>query len=97
MDLNILLKDEAILDLREAYDWYEGRKQGLGSKFLDYVDIHLQKISIYPNRFPSSRGQRQLIMSNFPFKIIYRIEDHSIIVLGILHQRRNPDSIAERE
>lgn len=96
MGFNLLLKDEALLDLQEAYDWYESNKPGLGLRFLDYVDLHFQKIMLNPNRFPTSGGQRELIMTTFPFKIVFFVDETSIIVLGVLHQKRNPDTITGR-
>lgn len=97
MNFSVLLKDEAILDLKEAYDWYEKQKIGLGSRFLDYVDFHLKKIQLNPTRFRHTRGQREMIMTTFPFKIVFHVAEDQIVVLAVLHQRRNPNITMERE
>jgi hypothetical protein len=84
MTFSLVFKQEAIRDLKEAYDWYELRQAGLGSRFLDYVNLHLEKIQSDPSRFPLNVNQRVSVMRTFPFKIVFKIEADAILILAVL-------------
>lgn len=38
MKFTLFLKEEAVQDLTEAFDWYEYKQSGLGAEFLTEVD-----------------------------------------------------------
>jgi toxin ParE1/3/4 len=39
MRYNILLQTEALPEVKEAFEWYEEQKEGLGIEFLDELEI----------------------------------------------------------
>ena len=57
MSYEIVLQSEAILDLQEAFEWYEKQKEGLGFEFIEEVESGYLKISNHPFIIP------QLILS----------------------------------
>jgi hypothetical protein len=43
------LKEQALSDINEAFDWYESQREGLGSFFLDEIEKHLGVITGRPD------------------------------------------------
>ena len=48
---SLLIKPRAILITKDAYDWYEAQKPGLGEEFLSELDDIYQKIKSHPEYF----------------------------------------------
>ena len=93
----LLVKDEAIQDMTEAFDWYENKLAGLGAKFLDEVDLCFDWIIQTPEHYQTHREQRIAVMHRFPYKIVYEIEGETIVVFAVYHDKRNPKKLIERE
>lgn len=91
--MRLVLRPRAKADLREAMDWYEARKPGLGRSFFVSVEATLSSIRenprIYPRVAPAVR--RAATTDRFPFGIFYRIDGDTIRVIAILHNARNPE------
>ena len=97
MNHTLVIKPEAVGDLSEAFEWYEERREGLGYDFLLQVEAGLRFIENNPFVFPEKyKGTRRYLIKRFPYKIVYIVEDSKVIVLGILHGRRDPKWIAKR-
>ena len=76
--------------MREARDWYESQRVGLGAEFLAEIDATIQVLSRDPQRHAVYyRGFRRVLARRFPYKLFYRLEDDQIIVFCILHVRRD--------
>jgi plasmid stabilization system protein ParE len=76
MKLEIL--DEAEEELRQAAQWYEQRKTGLGHIFLDQLWDGFDQITKHPRRYSEysksrSREIRRVLMVSFPYAIIYEL------------------------
>ena len=83
---------EAELELTDACEWYEKRKPGLASEFLDEFDNCVELIINNPFQFAVnfSEKYRFALLKRFPYSIAYRIEGNYIIVNSIFHQNRDP-------
>jgi len=91
MNFEIVLRPEAEADLQEAFGWYEDRSPGLGSEFLLCVDAALAELQRHPTLHAAiHNGIRRALVRRFPFGVFYLAEDARVIVLGILHAKRNP-------
>jgi mRNA-degrading endonuclease RelE of RelBE toxin-antitoxin system len=61
------------------------------------VEAGLCFIEKNPLAFPEKYvGTRQYLIKRFPYKIIYRVEDSKVIVLGIIYGGRDPKWIRKR-
>ena len=49
MSLPVVIDPEAQDEFDEAYDYYEGRRAGLGEAFADAVQVVLDRIGIMPH------------------------------------------------
>ena len=97
MKYKILVKAEAIQDMTEAFDWYENKQTGLGTKFLDEVDKCCDRIAQNPEHYQSHRDQRIAVIHRFPYKIVYEIDQKTIVVYAVYNDKRNPEKLMERE
>jgi plasmid stabilization system protein ParE len=93
----VRLRPEAEDDLAEAAAWYEDQRQGLGQEFLDHVLSTVESIIERPKMYPTvHRNTRRALIHRFPFGIYYRIEKELIVVVGVMHGRRDPHVWKER-
>lgn len=97
MKYKLLVKAEAIQDMTEAFDWYENKRIGLGTEFLNEVEGFYNRILKNPDHYQSYRNQRIVVMHRFSCKILYEIEGEEIIGYAVYHDKRNPENLGERE
>ena len=91
MNYQLEIKHEAFLDIEDAYLYYEARKKGLGSRFLDTLEIYMNRIQYYPEHFQIKRKPyREAFIKDFPYLIIFEIEDQKVIVYAVFNTWRNP-------
>jgi hypothetical protein len=65
MPVELVIAPEAESDIAEAYDWYEGRRPGLGEEFLSSVDACLGDAAVLVNPenvFDIVRGIRDVVL-----------------------------------
>lgn len=92
----IQFEEEADVEYREAGRWYESRRIGLGTEFLDAVDATLRRITQFPRAgWPVPRVRphlpvRRLAVIRFPYHVIYLERTDVIRILAIAHDRRKP-------
>jgi plasmid stabilization system protein ParE len=78
-------------DLDDAATWYESQQSGLGSRFLDAVDHVLNRVRETPLQFPSvSAGVRRALLQTFPYAVYFRDTEQAVVILAVLHLRRDP-------
>ncbi len=97
MTYPVMILPEAEEDLKGAFSWYEANRKGLGYDFLLQVDAGINIITRNPDIHPIDyRKTRKHLIRRFPYKIIYLVEAGKIIILAVIHGKRNPDVIIER-
>ena len=88
--MRTVFRHEASLDLEDAYRWYERRADGLGDDFRQEIERTLASIRRFPQMHPVIRGEaRRAPMGRFPYGIIYLVEQDAIVVVGVVHDRRD--------
>ncbi len=91
MKYNLIVRPEAEQDIEEAFGWYEDRISGLGQEFLRSIDAAFAQLSRSPGTYPAIyRNIRRVLIRRFPFGVFYFISEEKIIVLAVLHARRDP-------
>lgn len=97
MKYEIIIRPEAEQDLLEAFEWYESRRKGLGHDFLLQVEAGFKLIARNPN--VSSEiyyNVRRYLVKRFPYKIFFLMKESQILILAVIHSRRNPAWINKR-
>jgi len=93
----ILIRAEAEDDLREAFLWYEDKRFGLGYDFLLQIEVGLKFIERNPKVHQVEyKGTREHFVKRFPYKIIYFLENNKIVILAVIHSKRNPLLLQKR-
>lgn len=83
--------------MKEAFSWYEDKRQGLGYDFLLQVDAGLRFIERNPEICPPEyKGTRKYLVKRFPYKIIYWVEKEKIIILAVIHGKKSPNLTKKR-
>ncbi|WP_299892353.1 type II toxin-antitoxin system RelE/ParE family toxin [uncultured Lacinutrix sp.] len=90
---NILeVKDEANLEIIEAYLYYEEKRLGLGEEFLEHLETYFDRITVNPKHFPQKRKPyREAFIKRFPFLIIYETAKGKVIVYSVFNTWQNPE------
>jgi plasmid stabilization system protein ParE len=86
MGFSIEIQIEALRDLRDAFDWYEQQREGLGYEFLAEIETCYQKLVVNPEHYSYlNENFRRVKANRFPYLLIYDIEDSRVIVNSVRH------------
>lgn len=99
MMYHLILKEEASVDIEEAFIYYEEQSAGLGLRFIQELDIHFNRIQKHPLDYSFFLNQKQLrshSLEHFPFSIIYEVSENNIIVFAVHNQYQHPNNILKR-
>lgn len=89
MDYRITLQQEAIQDIKEAYDWYQSQQAGLGDEWIEQLEMSFLRIANQPLSYTQVNDQlRRMRTSRFPYLIIYEIRHQEILILAVMHTSR---------
>ncbi len=74
--------------------WYETKALGLGEEFLRMFYAQARGILDNPVMFPKVYGDfRRRLLRRFPYAVYFFIEEDQIIVAGLFHSARDPNTI----
>lgn len=91
MSLLLRFSPEVPNDLQDACQWYEDRRTGLGVEFINEVHATLLRIEENPELFAASyRDVRSARLHRFPYIVHYRLLNNTVLVLAVMHGRRDP-------
>lgn len=87
----LIVRREAEQDIKEAYEWYEDARPNLGRKFVAEIQAKLESIDDNPDLYPNVyQNVRRALCKRFPYSIYFVKAKRDVVVIGVLHQRRNP-------
>jgi plasmid stabilization system protein ParE len=91
MTYQVIVRPEAAREIQDAFDWYEGRGEGLGLEFLRAADACLSSVRRNPEAFqPVHEQVRRALLRKFPYALFYVLRDDAIVVIACFHVRRSP-------
>jgi len=93
------IKDEVYADIKVAYDWYETQRVGLGEDFLLSLEAGYAQISREPNLYQDIyKIVKRKLIKRFPYAIFFVVneENKSVIVIAVMHTKRNPKKWTKR-
>jgi plasmid stabilization system protein ParE len=97
MNLPVVLRPEAELDLISARDWYDRRRPGLGDEFTDQFAEFLDRVAAMPKLYAVIwQDVRACPLSRFPYVAYYRALTDRVEVLAVLHGSRDSSAWQSR-
>ncbi|GAB3931120.1 type II toxin-antitoxin system RelE/ParE family toxin [Mucilaginibacter myungsuensis] len=97
MSYKVDLTIKATKELQEAYDWYEGRRNGLGDRFMadfnkkaDFISNNAVLFAVKIERKGSK--YREVLLDVFPFLVVYEVleEEKIVRVFSVFNTSRHP-------
>ena len=87
----VLLRPAAAGDVEDAFAWYERQRPGLGSDFRLELKAALDRVAEKPELYQViHRNTRRALLRRFPYGVFYRVYPEAIVVVGVMHGRRDP-------
>lgn len=81
-------------DLADARDWYESRADGLGEDFIRMAYAGFEELLEFPEKYEEVYGVfRRALLRRFPYSIYYVASEDAVVVYGVFHSARDPQSI----
>jgi plasmid stabilization system protein ParE len=79
-------------ELAAAVRWYEERRRGLGAEFYDAIVRTIERISHMPDAGSplDQLKARRMLVTGFPYQIVYRVDSDEIRILAFAHLKRRP-------
>ena len=93
----LIFSPRASVEVQEAQDWYKSLETNLGERFFQSLECVLSEIHTSPER-PRRfyKAFRKVLLSRFPYHVIYEdLSDH-IRIIAVVDARRNPATLLRR-
>ena len=82
----------AAQEYQDAFDHYESVVENLGEDFKEAVVEALGRIQDFPNAWQKvSPRTRRCRLARFPYGVVYQRRKQEILVVAIMHLRREPE------
>lgn len=90
----VIIEENAAFEIEEIYYWYENKLSGLGERFKEDLDKRIEILFYHPYTFSFITSlHRRVPLKNFPYFIIYRIIQKTVIVLSVIYGGRNLEEL----
>ncbi|MEP6804643.1 MAG: type II toxin-antitoxin system RelE/ParE family toxin [Flavobacterium sp.] len=92
MIFEVVIEPRAILDIQNAVDYYEYKKTGLGERFYQVVDSHIEILTKNPFFQVRYKDYYGFPTKKFPFIIFYFIDEKlkTLYVLSVFNTSQSP-------
>jgi len=95
--MTVELLESAEIELVDAVAYYNGESEGLGFELAAEINRTFARIVEYPTAWTAiSKRTRRCRTNRFPYGVLYQIRGDTILVVAIMHLRRNPISWRKR-
>jgi plasmid stabilization system protein ParE len=95
--MKFLFHPEAETEFLAAVDWYEERSAGFGADFAAEIHAAILRAVAMPEAWPRVDSDvRRVLVSRFPYAVLYAVRADKLFVLAVMHLRRHPDYWRER-
>jgi plasmid stabilization system protein ParE len=93
----VVFHPDAGQEARDARDYYEALREGLGDDFKGEVDAALARIQKNPELHGAVlRAIRNCLLHRFPYSIYYEELDDQIWIAAVAHHSRRPKYWSKR-
>lgn len=93
----LIVRPVAEEELADAMEWYERQRVGLGDQLLEAVKSTMAAIRENPGAFAAvHREIRRALVSRFPYGVFFVVEEERLVVVAIMHLKRDPKRWQQR-
>jgi plasmid stabilization system protein ParE len=97
LSYSIEIRRRALIEIQDVYQSYENNERGLGERFKSTLQDNLLKLQDFPFAFSEVyKSTRRVYIEPFPYHVFYRIRDHKVIVLAVIHASRDSSTWKKR-
>lgn len=88
----IIVRPEAEIEVRQAFEWYQEQSAGLGFEFLRAIEVCLSGITRDPSAYTIAKvpNVRRTLVRRFPYALFYLADDDAIVVIAVFNVKRQP-------
>lgn len=87
----VLVRPAAADDIEDAFLWFEAQRAQLGAEFRAELKSTLERIANNPDLSQVvHRNTRRALLRRFPYGVLYRVYPEAIVVVAVMHGRRDP-------
>ncbi len=95
MAYTVIVKQEAVNDAVDAYEYYQKKQPGLGERFLDVLAERYLDLSLHPSHYGFIKEDplnilRDVRLEKFPYVVVFELSASEVIVYAIFNTKRNP-------
>ena len=91
MTRSVGFRAEAAVEASDVRRWYESRRPGLGTEFVEALEHTVARIAENPATFPKVHGTiRRAVLRRFPYAVYFRPTGDTVVVLAV-HGRQHPE------
>jgi plasmid stabilization system protein ParE len=92
MTWRVIHTSKAERDIGSAASWYENQKHHLGHEFLDEILAVEDSLSQHPSIYPvMHKDIRRVATKRFPYAVYFVTKKRTVIIIAVLHMRRDPN------
>ncbi len=97
MMYNINISEAAEEDVREAFLWYEDKKEGLGMEFKLLFSQAVESIQSNPLKTQVRYANiRVFFLDRFPYGIHFKVTDHDVLIVSVFGTKEHPKKWTKR-
>jgi toxin ParE1/3/4 len=84
-------------DVVEALDYYDAISESLALRFEKELNEAFDKLEQQPYYyFKINAKYRRIVLPSFPYMVVYRIVEQTVIVIAVFHQKKHPNKLKKR-
>jgi len=89
--LRLRFLEDSAAEFLEATRHYDAQEEGLGAAFVADIEKTSALALAFPRiGTPGPLETRRLLLSRFPYALVYRAETEVIVIIAVEHQHREP-------
>lgn len=96
MPYALIIRSEALEEMKDAYLYYERAQSGLGERFLSELQKRYNEIQEHPQFYgfiDLDKKMRDVKVKHFPYQVVYGIIENSVIVFSVFNSFQNPSKL----
>jgi len=88
----VRLRKKALADISRIRSWYGKIDPAQEDRFVRSLNAGLDRIVAHPFAYQVVyRNTRRVLLDKFPYSVYYLIQDANVLVLAVIHHKRNPE------